>query len=600
MFCNNCGAPIQEGQAFCIRCGTEVPEAPSGGSVSTFGGDSSGQNTVVMPPVLETPITYRPDEEQYQPPVYTPPVIEKPTPSSSGKNRTAIIIAIIVVLLAIAGAVLALVLSGGNSDNDDRSDRPNRREDSGIVDETDGPADTTKAELSSSNVYYEFFVDADSYVLSATNSRYYSRAELSGMTRQQLYLAEREMYARYGCTFNDGDLDAYFGAKNWYSPDSPAGNFNDTRFTPTERVNLLLLRSMIMERDGTASNNEYLKINNDVEGWILNFTDSTRITKEDVQNLSEKALMLASYEIYARRGYIFDDDDLQLYFSGKNWYTPQTPAASFDAETVLSEIEQENYLCLQSCAEKKAGVKFSSGSKFKDYYDSYSEYICPGSDIREIDPRDLQYMNEDELTLARNEIYARYGYSFSGTNLREYFMQCSWYYPTVVPTKLDLIHLSKLELANVKMIQAFELNLKLAKGEGKVNEKMSYYAKHDFMTMYLPAHWQDHCLCVKPDGTAGDLYFYEKHNKEVGYGWLYTVLFVPFSEGLGSYSGSNTEVFGTVTAPDGTQYYMLIQRPASYSSNTMFLENVYELMRNEIDTILDSIEWKSGYTFTPA
>ena len=593
MFCKKCGAQLIEGTAFCVSCGaaipkTETPVAPNPGA------DTSNQPTVAF-----TPVTQKPAGGYQQPPqIYAYPTPPAYTPPSGNKNRGPIIAIIAVVIVVILGGILAalLLLGGGKKPSGGNQPQPGPSQ---IVDTPLEEPGNVKKELTSSNAYYEFYVDADSYVLSATDTRYYSRSELSSMTRQQLYLAERELYARYGCTFNDGDLDAYFQAKNWYTPDSPAGNFNESRFNPVERVNLLLLRAMLMERDGTYSNNEYIKINSDVEGWILKFTDTTRITKDDVKDLSEKALTLAANEVYARHGYIFEDDALQLYFSGKNWYTPEHPASTFAADTVLTEIEQDNYTCLLNCAKKKAGVRFSSGNKYAKYYDSHTEWIIfPASDLYEIDPYDLKYLDAEQLMLARNEIYARHGYSYTNTGLVEYFMNCSWYYPTVPNSKLELIGLSKLELANVKLIQAFELNLKLREGTAKPNTKMSYYAKHDFLTMYLPEHRRDNCICIKPNGTAGNMHFYEKYNYEDKSGWVYSIEFIPTDSSIPNYSGCKAELFGYVTTPDGKEYYVMKVMPSV--DEALYLQNVYDLMQSQIDTIWSSIKWKSGYTFRPA
>lgn len=654
MFCKNCGSELMEGSAFCVNCGAAAPEGPAPVEVPVIkpDTDTSNQETMVFTPVEEPVVPpvqqtqqFQPVQEQYQqsyqqqsyqqqnyqqqvyqqpqqyqqyqqpvqeqyqpvqeqyyaPPVAAAPVVSTASERASGgsaesKNRTVLIVVIAIVLLAILGVVVAVIALGGDDSGSSTGKNKGGSNNSSIVEDTDPPADRTYT-LDSSNMYYDEYVDSESYVLSAVETRYYSRSELSGMTRQQLFLAEREMLARYGCTFNDGDLDEYFYAKSWYTPDAPASNFNESRMTPTERVNLLLLRAMLMEKDGTASNNPYLKENNDVEGWILNFTDASRITKTDVENLSEKALIIAANEIYARRGYIFDDDDLQIYFSSKNWYVPETPAANFDTAT-LSEIESENYTCLQECAKKLQGVRFSAGNKYQPYYYSYTEYQFPTSDKEALKPWMLEYMSAEELMLARNEIYARYGYSYTNSSLREYFMNCSWYYPTVIPTKLELIHLTKLELANVKLIQAFELNLKLQKGEASPNTKMSYYAKHDFLTMYLPEHWRDNCICIKPNGTAGNMHFYEKYNQEEGYGWVYSIEFVPADSYIPNYSGRYTEVFGYVTTPDGSQYAVLKITPTS--DDDIYLDYVYDLMQSQVDTIWDSIVWKTGYTFTPA
>ncbi len=593
MFCPKCGTQIPDGAGFCVNCGaaSQAPNMPSQPAI-----DTSNQETVVFTPIPEPVAEYpqTPVQEPGYSASYAPGYSQPVAPERKNGGRVALIVAICVLILGLLATLVILILPSLTGNVDDMDTGSSRRDPNNKTVATDSQEPT----ITDSNPYSIDFIDADTYVLSASNTKYYSRSELAGMTRQQLYLAERELFARYGGTFTDGDLAAFFNAKSWYTPDSPAANFNESRFTDIERVNLLLLRALLMERDGTASSNPYTKINSDIEGFILPFTDNSRITKDDVQDLSEKELIIAYSEIYARKGYIFEDNELQLYFSGKNWYTPTTLPGSFNTNVDLTEIERENYTCLQACQQKIKGVRFSSDNKFKDYYYSYTEYVCPDSDYSRISPWTLRYMSQEELLVARNEIFARHGYSFSGQHLREFFMNCSWYYPTVVSEKLELIDLSDVEEKNVKIIQAFELNLKLKKGEAKPNTKMSYYAKHDYLTMYLPEHWRDNCICIKPTGLSGNLEFYEKYNQEEGYGWLFSMELIPTTEGIPNYSGCIAELYGTVTTPDGTEYYVMKVMP-SYSDE-QFLEEVYALMESQIDTIWNSIEWKSGYTFQKA
>ncbi len=605
MFCPKCGTQIPDGAAFCTNCGAEA-QIPVPASKPMR--DTSNQETMTfapipepvqdVPPVQEYPQNYSAHPTNAYTPPYTPPQpTYVPEKKSGNGGRIAVIITICVLIVGLLAALVILVLPGLTGDVEDidggSSSRSNRRDPNNTA--TTG---SQVVPLTDSNPYINDFISEDTYVLSASNSKYYSRAELAGMTRQQLYLAEREMFARYGGTFTDGDLVAFFNAKSWYTPDSPAENFNESRFTDIERVNLLLLRALLMERDGTASSNPYLKLNSDIEGFILRYTDSSRITKNDVKDLTEKELIIAYNEIYARKGYIFEDNDLQLYFSSKNWYTPSILPGSFNRDVDLNEIEQDNYACLQQCVEKVKGVRFSAGNKYKTCYNTYSEFICPSSDTTKLNPYDLRYMSSEELMIARNEIYARYGYVYSIAELREYFMNCSWYYPTVANGKLSLITLSATEEYNVKLLQAFELNEALENGNANPNTKMTYYAKHDFMTMYLPDHWRNNCICIKPTGLSGNLEFYEKYNQEKESGWLFTMELVPTSQGIPSYPSRYVEVIGRVTTPAGEEYYVLNIMPMS--PNIAFLDEVYDLMKSQIATIYDSIEWKSGYTFTKA
>ena len=56
-----------------------------------------------------------------------------------------------------------------------------------------------------------------------------------------------------------------------------------------------------------------------------------------------------------------------------------------------------------------------------------SEYVFYDSDTRYLTSSDLKGLSSWELKIARNEIYARYGYSFEDEELRRYFLNKSWY-----------------------------------------------------------------------------------------------------------------------------------------------------------------------------
>ena len=70
-------------------------------------------------------------------------------------------------------------------------------------------------------------------------------------------------------------------------------------------------------------------------------TDFVYIEEEDFKDYPPLLLHLFKNEIYARHGYIFSDQDLDNYFRGLIWYTPQKGAAEFDA-SVFNEVEVYN------------------------------------------------------------------------------------------------------------------------------------------------------------------------------------------------------------------------------------------------------------------
>ena len=70
-------------------------------------------------------------------------------------------------------------------------------------------------------------------------------------------------------------------------------------------------------------------------------TDLVYIEEEAFKDYPSLLLHLLKNEMYARHGYIFNDQDLDNYFRGLIWYTPQISATEFDV-SIFNEIEVHN------------------------------------------------------------------------------------------------------------------------------------------------------------------------------------------------------------------------------------------------------------------
>lgn len=82
-------------------------------------------------------------------------------------------------------------------------------------------------------------------------------------------------------------------------------------------------------------------------------------------------------------------------------------------------------------------------------------YILATSDTVALTDADLQDLTAQELTYARNEIYARHGYVFESSELNDYFATKSWY--TADPS-YDGNSLSALEQQNAEYIRNYQTN----------------------------------------------------------------------------------------------------------------------------------------------
>ncbi len=85
-----------------------------------------------------------------------------------------------------------------------------------------------------------------------------------------------------------------------------------------------------------------------------------------------------------------------------------------------------------------------------------TEFVAASSK-RAISNYDLMGLSPSELTLARNEIFARHGYVFlSNQAAGDWFRSCQWYQPLGDGSENDSISLSVIEAANVRAIQKRE------------------------------------------------------------------------------------------------------------------------------------------------
>ena len=85
----------------------------------------------------------------------------------------------------------------------------------------------------------------------------------------------------------------------------------------------------------------------DAEGYILPESSTRYLTLEDLEGLSSDQLWVARNEIYARKGRMFDNADLQAYFDSKGWYNGSIAPDDFSND-MLTDIEKKNAELIRS------------------------------------------------------------------------------------------------------------------------------------------------------------------------------------------------------------------------------------------------------------
>ncbi len=112
-------------------------------------------------------------------------------------------------------------------------------------------------------------------------------------------------------------------------------------------------------------------------------------------------------------------------------------------------------------------------------------YIIPYSDSRMLSDSDLQGITRSDLTLARNEIYARHGRMFKDDDIRAYFESQAWYAGIVPADQFSESVLSKTEKTNISTIKAYEDYLDGDSDTGSSTVTNGDYIIPDSSTRYL-------------------------------------------------------------------------------------------------------------------
>lgn len=154
---------------------------------------------------------------------------------------------------------------------------------------------------------------------------------LKGLSLMELRMIRNEIWARRGRKFETPGIRQYFEWRDWYKPlkDQRKVKLSDIE---QQNVNLILAQeAKLRERLSTEI-----------------------LPEEALSDLFTEDLRVLRNEIYARRGRVFKDTELQKYFAAQSWYQPNP---DFKDEQ-LSEIEFKNLAAIKK-AEEAAISKFS-------------------------------------------------------------------------------------------------------------------------------------------------------------------------------------------------------------------------------------------------
>lgn len=184
--------------------------------------------------------------------------------------------------------------------------------------------------------------------------------------------------------------------------------------------------------------------------FVLEDSATRRLESDELRGFGLEQLYLARNEIFARHGYDFGTPFLRDYFGGLSWYEAK---AGFKNPS-LTAIESANVNTILA-VEKELGGPYLGAKPVLPGQGTGAEPpdIFPYSSQRTLSRTVVQSLTLPELSIARNEIFARHGYPFGSRALQEHFGRKSWYQRIERATSPEF---STVEKHNIWLIEKIE------------------------------------------------------------------------------------------------------------------------------------------------
>lgn len=443
MFCQKCGSKINQGDRFCYHCGAPVP--PQEPQMTDLSSSSTG----------------RPEHLLIEPPLPAPP----PPPK---KERRALLVVLLVVGCALVFLALLFglyfltakapeteehsssvsvespVLSAA-PESSATSPAPSPDPSSDPSSSSSIPENTPKTE----DIYDEYEEIAEDLLEQFGPGKIltdeYGYGSASGLFTVRLLDFNGDGIQELYCAFSDSPYvyrQAVYGYRDGRAyrllAPSPCAN-NGTDVSPNtslcERGGKLYLKT----GDHTSFEGDLFTVSDKGE-WVSEFSYYAPYMEEggefliDGEAVSEEAYKaaLSQFRPYETIFYTYDQEENPFH-------------------SILEKTEGNLRLLLGEDYEE-ALQEYAGSTSAGQEIQTAGGYILPESHTRLLTKADLAGLSEEELELARNEIYARHGRKFQDAGIRAYFESQPWYQGTIEPEAFDASVLSEIEKKNLQLI----------------------------------------------------------------------------------------------------------------------------------------------------
>lgn len=120
-----------------------------------------------------------------------------------------------------------------------------------------------------------------------------------------------------------------------------------------------------------ASEKQNVEVNDteNEEEYVFPDSDKKYLSEDEIRSVDLEKMRFGRNEIFARHGYIFNDDTYREYFEGKSWYKGTITSDQFNADEEFNDFEKKNVELIKE-------VEDAVGNLDNSFIGKSGVYIC--------------------------------------------------------------------------------------------------------------------------------------------------------------------------------------------------------------------------------
>lgn len=132
------------------------------------------------------------------------------------------------------------------------------------------------------------------------------------------------------------------------------------------------------------------------ENYIFPDSDKKYLSEDEVRNATTEELFIGRNEIFARHGYIFEDEGLRQHFMNTPWYQEVVPGDQFNVDTELNDFEKKNVELIKKIEDEINGAVQMNAEQQQAINDAYNFLLGHSFHLQDSQPL-MEFQSSDTI-----------------------------------------------------------------------------------------------------------------------------------------------------------------------------------------------------------